>query len=87
MGGQAPACGQGGEKKGRNTSPGPDGISLTLWKALGEVGIDALFDVAEDVGSATYRSDVVDAYSDQELTPGEHSFNLGSLVCIPKKPL
>ena len=68
-----------------NSSPGPDGIPFSAWRALGETGLNTLHDVAcaLRLEGSTYLLE--DAYFDQ---PGEerHQYNVSNLVCLPKTP-
>ena len=65
--------------------PGPDRVPYRAWRRLGDVGIDALHDVACALMSPQGPSLLREAYVDTS-GPGTHDFNLGILCCLPKKP-
>ena len=68
-----------------NTSPGPDGIPFSAWRALGETGLNTLHDVACALRHEGASDLLEEAYFDQ---PGEerHQYNASNLVCLPKAP-
>ena len=68
-----------------NSSPGPDGIPFSAWRALGETGLNTLHDVACALRRDGATTLLEDAYFDQ---PGEerHQYNVSNLVCLPKSP-
>ena len=66
-----------------NSMPGPDRIPYVAWKRLGPLAVDVLFGAATAMAKADFPQRIRQAYCFQE---GEdHPFNLGLLVCIPKK--
>ena len=66
-----------------NSMPGPDRIPYLAWRKLGRLGIDVLFDAAAAMAKPDFPARIREAY---RLSEGEdHPFNLGILVCIPKK--
>ena len=66
-----------------NTTPGPDGIPFQAWRALKQLGVEILLDVARTLEGGRAKEQMQEAFSD---VAGEHSFNLGTLVCLPKAP-
>ncbi|CAK0898422.1 unnamed protein product [Prorocentrum cordatum] len=75
-------------QQARATSPGPDGISAILWRRLGALAEDVLFDAACSLSSSSAPADLQAAYADElddHAGAREHSFNLGLLCCVPKK--
>ena len=67
-----------------DSAPGPDGIPYGAWRALGEMGIDILWSVAEGLESEDASPLLHEAYSDV-CGSGGHLYNLGNLICLPKK--
>ena len=67
-----------------NSAPGPDGIPYLAWRMVGPLGVDVLWDVVRALATDEGSRMMAEAYSD--LPPGEHSYNLGLLCCLPKKP-
>ena len=65
------------------TMPGPDGIPYLAWKRLGILGADCLFHATtalnkEDAGERL-------SYADAHSGDGNHNFNIGNMVFLPKK--
>ena len=71
-------------QQSRNSAPGPDGIPYIVWRSLGDLAIDLLLEVAELLESRDSSELLQAAYHD-ELVEGLHGYNLGKLVCLPKK--
>ena len=67
------------------TSPGPDKLPYSAWKQLGALGVDTLWAATQDLSTDEANQLLQDAYWD-EADDGTHNFNLGNLVCLPKKP-
>ena len=68
----------------KNTMPGPDRIPYMAWKALGDLGIDTLFEAAsalQEPGATEFLRGC-----SGEVETDEHEFNLAILCCLPKKP-
>ena len=65
-----------------NGSPGPDGIPYKAWRKLGELGVDILHEAMDDLMGEDAISLLRQAYAQED---GLHSFNLSSLICLPKK--
>ena len=64
---------------------GPDRLPYEAWRRLGEVAVDVLFGAGQTMQSPDFPDRVREAYG---LFPEEsHPFNLGTLVCLPKKPV
>ena len=66
-----------------NSAPGPDGIPYAAWRALGPLGVSALFAAAEALTESSAVDRLEQAYHDDHSNAG-HAFNVGLLVCIPK---
>ena len=66
-----------------NSSPGPDGIPFSAWRALGAAGADILFEVAASLEREGSEEVMIKAYAD-ECAPGQHGYNMSTLVCLPK---
>ena len=66
-----------------SSSPGPDGIPYLAWKCLGSLGVDTLWNALRALLSTDGAAQLLHAYSDRCLNG--HDFNLGILVCLPKK--
>ena len=67
------------------SSPGPDGIPFQAWKAMGDLAVDVLWNVAKLLEAETAGEVIRAAYAD-EVNGGGHDYNLGNLVCLGKKP-
>ena len=66
-----------------NSLPGPDRLPYIAWKKLGPLAIDTLHGAAMAMARSDFQQKIREAY---QVEPGEdHPFNLGLLVCIPKK--
>ena len=63
---------------------GPDRIPYEAWRILGDLGVDVLFGAAQAMERPDFDAAVRAAYGVPEGEP--HPFNLGLLVCLPKKP-
>ena len=63
-----------------NSMPGPDGIPYMAWRALGQFGVQLLFDAATALASPDAAALMRTACGDED-----HDFNLGMLCCLPKK--
>ncbi|CAK0886943.1 unnamed protein product [Prorocentrum cordatum] len=68
-----------------NTSPSPDGIPFCAWKALKSFGVSTLLNVARPLESEDAAEAMRQAYGD-ECDGAGRSYNLGTLVCLPKAP-
>jgi hypothetical protein len=68
-----------------NSLPGPDRIPYAAWKKLGPLAVDILFDAAAAMARDDFPLRIREAYGAQ--AGEDHPFNLGLLVCIPKKPV
>ena len=55
----------------KHCSPGPDGIPYQVWKALGPLAVDILWDVAKDMEQDQYEELLQAAYHD-EGAEGQH---------------
>ena len=71
-------------KLSSNTMPGPDGIPYKAWRVLGELGVDILHGAAAALEGPSWKEQLNDGFHD-EAPSGTHTFNLGTLVCLPKK--
>lgn len=69
----------------KNTMPGPDGVPALAYKALGDLAIDALFDVFEALSSEDAEAELAAAYAHCSAEEA-HSFNLSLLCLLPKTP-
>jgi len=68
-----------------DTAPGPDGIPYRAWRALGKLAVTVLYDVATALSTHDHAETLRQAYHDE--TPDDnHLYNLGTLICLPKKP-
>ena len=67
-----------------NSLPGPDRIPYAAWRTLGEVAIDVLHGAAQAMATHTFSDDIRAAYGCGPHS--SHPFNLGIMVCIPKRP-
>ena len=72
-------------KNSNNSSPGPDAIPFGAWRAMGDVGVEILWNVYEISEDARAEEIFNSAYQD-EAEVGHHNFNLSTLVCLPKDP-
>ena len=66
-------------------APGPDQLPYCVWKKLGDIGVDILWSSARALGRDDAEQLLRSAYFDTS-EEGRHDFNLGKLVCLPKKP-
>ena len=71
-------------KASTNSAPGPDQIPYLAWRRLGALGIDTLYCAAQTLSEDQVERMLQNAYCD-EGDAGRHDFNLGTLVCLPKK--
>ena len=71
----------------RETAPGPDGIQASLWKAIGSLGIDVLYDMTKllqrDDGTELLRKGYEGIKTEDGYT---HAYNSSVLCCLPKTP-
>ena len=67
-----------------NSSPGSDEIPYRVWRALGDLAVDTLFDAAAELHFENSATLLSMAYRDSE-GGDRHDFNLGLLCCLPKK--
>jgi len=67
-----------------NSAPGPDGIPYLAWRAMGELGIDILWDMLQTLSRPGAADVLRSAYADESADG--HEFNLGILCCLPKRP-
>ena len=66
-----------------NTMAGPDRLPYEAWRQLGDTAIDTLFAAGQAMELPDFPQAIRKAY---DLAPHEaHPFNLGTLVCLPKK--
>ena len=64
---------------------GPDHLPYEAWRCFGEVAVDTLFEAGQAMQHPDFPTHIRETYS---LHPDEaHPFNLGTLVCLPKKPV
>jgi len=66
------------------SAPGPDGIPYSAWKCLGELGVEVLLGAAICLSQGDMDQRLVAMECSEEGT--SHSFNLGNMVFLPKKP-
>ena len=64
--------------------PGPDGIPYRAWRALGNMAVSVLHDVAGTLAGPEAERLLQEAYAD-EVADGSHLYNLSTLICLPKK--
>ena len=67
-----------------NSSPGFDKIPYKIWRALGDLAVDTLFDAAAELQFDNSTTLLSMSYADSK-GGGRHDFNLGLLCCLPKK--
>ena len=72
-------------KMASKSAPGPDKLPCKVWSQLGSIGIDTLWAAAQALSCDDAENLLRDAYWDESDGNG-HDFNLGTLVCLPKKP-
>ena len=60
------------------TMAGPDGIPFKAWRELGETGVNVLWEAMEELKNDDAADRLDNAYG------GEHDFNAGVMVCLPK---
>ena len=66
-----------------NTMAGPDRLPYEAWRQLGDIAVDVLFAAGQAMQRPDFPDQVRLAY---DLDPQQpHPFNLGTLVCLPKK--
>ena len=68
-----------------SSTPGPGGVPFGAWRALKELGVSILLDVAGAMEEDDATAKMLAAFSDEQKVGG-HSYNLSSLVCLPKSP-
>ena len=68
-----------------HSAPGPDGIPYAAWKQSGEVALQVLDDAATALQSNDATS-FLQGMHGSDVRPEGHSFNLGLLICLGKKP-
>ena len=66
-----------------NTMAGPDRLPYEAWRQLGDIAVDVLFAAGQAMQQPDFSEQVREAYDLQPQQP--HPFNLGTLVCLPKK--
>ena len=67
-----------------NSAPDRDKIPYRVWRSLGDLAVDTLFDAACELQVDNSRTLLAMAYgSSQEY--GRHEFNIGLLCCLPKE--
>jgi hypothetical protein len=71
-------------QKSGNSMPGPDRIPYKAWRALGDFGVDLLFDAMQTLAMDDADQFLDEAY-DSDGGQRSHDFNLGLLCCLPKK--
>ena len=69
-----------------DTAPGPDGILYEAWRQLGTLAVTTLWQVATLLESPDASHQLSEAYTDELTEDLHHSYNLGNLVCLAKKP-
>ena len=62
-------------KMAGDSRPGPDGIPFSAWRALGPLGITALWEAGEGMASGLNNEDSI-----------HNKFNESLLCCLPKQP-
>ncbi len=70
-------------RRAGNSAPGPDGIPYKAWQALGDLGLQVLFGVLGEIGNEDLNELLKEG--DVDAGEGEHSFNLGLMIFLPKK--
>ena len=68
-----------------HSAPGPDGIPYSAWKLSGELAIQVLGDVTTALQSEE-ASQMLDTMHGTDHHSEGHTFNLGLLICLGKKP-
>ena len=68
-----------------HSSPGPDGIPYSAWKMSGQLAIQTLYDAATTLQSDDATT-MLQQMHGSDARPEGHSFNLGLLICLGKKP-
>ena len=67
-----------------DTMPGPDGIPYAAWRMLGPLAVSILHEAATVLATAEGIDRVREAHAADG--DNDHTFNVGSLCCLPKKP-
>ena len=67
------------------SAPGPDGIPYIAWRRSGDLASQILYDAAEALQS-DQAIDYLQAMHGNDTREEGHSFNLGLLICLGKKP-
>ena len=71
-------------RRSGNTMAGPNRLPYEAWRQLGDTAVDAFFEAGLAMQQPDFPSQIRAAYG---LLPHEpHPFNLGILVCLPKRP-
>jgi len=72
-----------GIRAASKSAPGPDGIPYAAWRALGDLGVDILYEAAMLLtkGDMNRHLGNMDIFSKND----SHSFNVGNMVFLPKK--
>ena len=68
-------------QKSGDSTPGPDHIPYKAWRALGEFGVDLLFDALQAISMDGASVLLEEAFA----CDGDHDFHMGLLCCLPKK--
>lgn len=67
------------------SAPGPDGIPYAAWKLSDDLALQVLHDAAEALQSDAAAQLLETMHGDSHFPQG-HTFNLGLLICLGKKP-
>ena len=67
------------------SAPGPDGIPYSAWRALGPLGVEVLYDVAQELEGAEGRAALLGTFPLD--ASGQTDFNAAVMIFIPKKQL
>ena len=70
-------------KRSGNTMAGPDRLPYEAWRQLGDTAVDALFEAGLAMQQPDFPTQIRAACGFFPHEP--HPFNLGTLVCLPKK--
>ena len=77
--------GRGPRGPSSNTMPGPDGIPYKAWRNFGSMAVDIFYNVTTALSSPHSTQLLREAFHD-ETADETHTYNLGTLICLPKKP-
>ena len=62
----------------KNSAPGPDGLPYKVWRELGGLGVDILWDAMQELHELNAIATLHEAIGE------DHSFNAGIMACLPK---